>query len=58
MRAAARSLMARPSSSGSAAVGPLFAGFADAELTLLRDFLRTSNEFYATQIDRVERLSR
>jgi DNA-binding MarR family transcriptional regulator len=41
-----------------AAVGPLFAGFTDAELTLLRDFLRTSNEFYAAQIDRVERLSR
>jgi DNA-binding MarR family transcriptional regulator len=41
-----------------AAVGPLFDRFTDAELTLLRDFLRTSNEFYAAQIDRVERLSR
>lgn len=41
-----------------AAVGPMFARFTDAELILLRDFLRASNEFYAAQIDRVERLSR
>lgn len=38
--------------------GPRFATYSDAELVLLRDFLRTSNEFYAAQIDRVERLSR
>jgi len=41
-----------------ATVGPTFARFTDSELTLLRDFLRTSNEFYAAQIERVEHLSR
>lgn len=38
--------------------GPRFAQYTEADLTLLRDFLRISNEFYAAQIDRVERLAR
>jgi DNA-binding MarR family transcriptional regulator len=38
--------------------GPRFAKYTDAELALLRDFLRASNEFYGAQIDRVEGLSR
>lgn len=40
------------------AAGPRFAQYTEAQLTLLRDFLRMSNEFYAAQIDRVERLGR
>lgn len=41
-----------------AETGPRLGKYTDAELALLGDFLRTSNEFYAAQIDRVEGLSR
>jgi DNA-binding MarR family transcriptional regulator len=38
--------------------GPMFSRFTDAELTLIRDFLRLGSSFYEVQIDRIERLAR
>ncbi len=37
--------------------GPMFAPFTDAELRLVRDFLRLGSEFYELQIGRVEQLA-
>lgn len=38
--------------------GPMFARFTDAELALVRDFLRMGSSFYEVQIGRIERLAR
>lgn len=37
---------------------PMFARFTDEQLTVVRDFLRIGNDFYAVQTARVEELSR
>jgi DNA-binding MarR family transcriptional regulator len=39
-------------------VEPMFARFTDAQLALVRDFLRMGNEFYAVQTSRIEQLAR
>jgi len=39
-------------------VEPMFARFTDAQLALVRDFLRLGNEFYEVQTSRIERLAR
>ena len=38
--------------------GPMFARFSDAELALVRDFLRLGSSFYEVQIGRIEGLAR
>ena len=38
--------------------GPMFARFTDADLAMIRDFLRLGNEFYERQIARIEQLAR
>jgi len=39
-------------------VEPMFARFSDADLALIRDFLRLGNEFYKLQTGRIEQLAR
>jgi DNA-binding MarR family transcriptional regulator len=39
-------------------VEPMFARFTDAQLALVRDFLRLGNDFYEVQTSRIEQLAR
>jgi DNA-binding MarR family transcriptional regulator len=39
-------------------VEPMFARFTDADLALIRDFLRLGNDFYGVQTSRIEQLAR
>jgi DNA-binding MarR family transcriptional regulator len=39
-------------------VEPMFARFSDADLALIRDFLRLGNDFYVAQTSRIEQLAR
>jgi DNA-binding MarR family transcriptional regulator len=39
-------------------VEPMFARFTDAQLALVRDFLRLGNDFYVGQTSRIEQLAR
>jgi DNA-binding MarR family transcriptional regulator len=39
-------------------VDPMFGRFSDADLAMIRDFLRMGNEFYELQTSRIEQLAR